>query len=152
MTNRFLKACAVAALVSGISAPALAQDNGHAFCSVEALAGNWVFASNDAGRFFEDGTATEVATVMGSLSIETDGTFDGEFDLIFGGVIALLDVFWEGEMTVDPDCRGTTFFSVPAFGTSRSDTIAVVSAHEILGMSLDPTNIWSYQMRKLPGR
>ena len=42
MTNQILSACAIATLVTGLSAPALADD-GNGFCSTQNLAGRWLF-------------------------------------------------------------------------------------------------------------
>ena len=50
----------------------------------------------------------------------------------------------------DSDCTGTVSFAT-SVGSVRTDSIVVVNRREILGMSQDPANLWTYQVRRIAG-
>lgn len=118
-------------------------------CSVRQLAGSWIFAT-DIGRqalgapFPPD----KDVTAIGTMNIKRDGTLDGAFDLTvqdFGFIPAITYV---GEVILNPDCTGTVSFET-SVGSMRVDSIAVLSRREILAMSQDPANLWTYQIRRI---
>jgi hypothetical protein len=49
---------------------------------------------------------------------------------------------------VNPDCTGTLTFTTSR-GTTRTDSIIVLSGGYVRGMSQDPVFLWTYDMRRL---
>ena len=147
MTNGILRACAVAALVTGISAPAFAGD-GDGFCSTQNLAGRWVFFT-EVGRQ-SLGLGDGDITALGTINFDKDGNVSGIFDVTVADFGSVPEVGFGGTVTVDPDCIGTMEFETD-LGTTRTDRIAVLSRDEIRGMSLDPLNLWTFWARRIPG-
>lgn len=146
MTNRILTACAVAALVAGMSAPASAAD-GDGFCSTQNLAGSWLFFT-EVGHTEYGGPDI---TALGTMNIDKEGNLSGTFDVTVANVISLPEIGYSGSVTVDSDCIGTIMF-VTDSGAARTDRIAVFSRDEFRGMSLIPDNMWTYWARRVPGR
>ena len=118
-------------------------------CSVKQIAGNWVFATG-IGRQMLGFPPDSDITAIGTMNINADGTLDGIFDFTVENIAPFSDITYTGTVTVGPDCRGTLVF-VTSFGSSRIDSIVVVDRTEILGMSRDPANLWTYQVRRLEG-
>lgn len=146
MINRIFTACAVAALVTGISAPSFAGDS-DGFCSTQNLAGNWLF--------FTEVGHTELGgpdiTALGSMNIDKEGNLSGTFDVTVANIVSIPDIGYAGTVTVSSDCIGTVTFETD-LGASRTDRIAVFSRNEFRGMSLEPDNLWTYWARRIPGR
>lgn len=149
MTNGILKACAVAALVIGISAPALAGD-GNGFCSTQNLAGRWLFFTEVGQQSLGLGGDGDI-TALGTMNIDKEGNVSGTFDVTVADLFSAPDIGYGGTVTVFPDCIGTLVF-ITDLGTTRTDRIAVLSRNEIRGMSLDPLNLWTYWARRIPGQ
>jgi hypothetical protein len=63
----------------------------------------------------------------------------------------LKDIPYTGTLTINEDCTGELTFETEN-GNARTDSIVVVSKSEILGMSRDPNNLWTYQVRRVAGR
>ena len=57
-------------------------------------------------------------------------------------------VDYVGTVVVNPDCTDTVIFET-SFGSVRSDSIVVINRREMLGMSQDPLNLWTYQIRRI---
>lgn len=120
-------------------------------CSTRSMAGRWMFATDigrqSLGAPFPDG---KDITAIGIFSVDRAGNVAGHFDATVQDFSFLPDIAFTGSMTVNPDCTGTLTF-VTTVGTARTDSIVVVSRRELLGMSQDPSNLWTYQVRRLPG-
>ena len=125
--------------------PAVADDS----CSVKDIAGNWIFATS-IGRQMLGGDLPpdKDITAIGTMNIARDGTLSGTFDFTVENTVFFPGVSYVGSVVVNPDCTGTLSFSTSA-SSSRSDSIAIVSRHEILAMSQDPLNLWTYQIRRI---
>jgi hypothetical protein len=139
----------VITLLLGFSAglPANA-DTGH--CSVASLQGRWIFAT-EIGQQMLGGPfpADKDITAIGTLNVGRNGTVSGTFDATVEDTFFLPGIEYTGSITLNRDCIGTVTFITTA-GTARTDTIALVARDEILGMSQDPANLWTYQARRLP--
>lgn len=118
-------------------------------CSTAALAGKWIFAT-DVGHQSLASFApyTGDITAIGTSDIQPDGSMSGVFDFTVADLVFVPNVTYTGSVTVSPDCRGTATFETSA-GTTRTDSFVVVSRNEILGMSQDPKNLWTYQLRRI---
>ncbi len=125
--------------------PALA-DNA---CSVKQIAGNWVFATG-VGRQMLGFPPDSDVTAIGTMNIDSEGNLSGRFDLTIEDYDHFSGIDYTGTVTVNADCTGTIEF-VTSVGSMRADSIAVVNRGEILGMSRDPANLWTYQVRRLSG-
>lgn len=125
--------------------PAAADDT----CSVRDLAGNWVFATG-IGRQMLGGDVppNKDITAIGTMNIARDGTLSGRFDFTVQDSFFFPGVDYVGSVVVNPDCTGTVTFQT-SFGSVRTDSIAVVSRREMLGMSQDPLNLWTYEIRRI---
>lgn len=119
----------------------------NAACSIKDIAGKWIFATG-VGRqslgFPSDGDMT----ALGTMNIERDGSLSGTFDATVEDFAPLLSVTYFGYVQVNPDCTGTITFATSA-ESSRTDSIAIINRREILGMSQDPANLWTYQIRRI---
>lgn len=69
------------------------------------------------------------------MNINRTGELKGAFNVTFEGAAFV---------------PGVSF--VTGVGTARSDSIVVLNRYEFWGMSEDPSNLWTYQARRLPGR
>lgn len=143
MSNR-VAILAVAALLLGSSASD-ADDNGHQKCSLKKVAGYWAFAT-DVGRQML-GPGGDI-TALGTMTLNRDGDVNGIFDFTIEDAISLTDVTFTGTLEVNADCRGTLEF-VTSTGSVRTDSIVVINRREMLGMSRDPANLWTYSVRRL---
>lgn len=118
-------------------------------CSVKQLAGNWMFATG-IGRQMLGFPPDSDMSAIGIFSIDKDGNVNGRFDVTIENVDAMRGIEYWGEATVNDDCTGTIAFTT-SVGSTRTDSIVVVDRSEMLAMSLDPLNLWTYQMRRLQG-
>lgn len=120
-------------------------------CSTQAMAGQWIFATGIGhqmlGTPFPPG---KDITAIGKLTFERDGTVTGLFDVTVEEFAFFPDNTVDGTIIIYPDCTGYLTF-VTSAGTARTDSIAVVGPREILGMTQDPNNLWTYQVRKISG-
>ena len=128
------------------SGPALANDE-ETPCSVEAIAGNWIFGTEVGQQLFFPDQPGDI-TALGTMNFDSAGNVSGIFNNAIAGFVAGSDVAYGGTVTVDPDCRGILNF-VTASGFMRTDSIAVVNGSEIWGMSSDPANLWTYKVRRI---
>lgn len=125
--------------------PALAGDR----CSVKSIAGNWIFATGVGRQEFGNGIPPDKdVTAIGTMNIDRDGYMEGVFDLTIEGVAFIPGIAYSGSVIVNPDCTGSVSF-VTSAGSMRTDSIAVLGRSEILGMSQDPLNLWTYQIRRI---
>lgn len=121
---------------------ALADDD---LCSIEAIAGHWVFAT---GVGHSEVPIPQDITAIGTMNIAKDGSLSGTFDVTVQNTFFVPEVLYAGSVSVNRDCRGTLTF-ITGVGTERTDSIVVVNQSEILGMSQDHLNLWTYQMRRI---
>ena len=117
-------------------------------CSVRDIAGKWIFATGigrqSLGEPFPPG---KDITAIGTMNINRDGTLEGKFDVTvqdaFPGTLT-----YSGSVVVNADCTGTLTF-ITSTGATRTDSIAIISRREMLGMSQDPANLWTYQVHRI---
>jgi hypothetical protein len=147
-----MKSFKIAVLLSAVSmfaaVPALADNR----CSIKAVVGKWIFATGVGhqmlGPPFPDG---KNITAIGTLNIDRHGNLSGQFDATVQDFTFLPAIAYNGAITVNKDCTGTVTF-ITSVGTMRTDSIAVISRDEMLGMSQDPANLWTYQVRRISSR
>ncbi len=121
-------------------------------CSVRQIAGSWIFATGIGRQAL--GTPfppDKDITAIGTMNIKRDGTLSGTFDVTVQDTAFVPGVEYTGEVILNPDCTGTLYFET-TLGSTRVDSIAVLSRREILGMSQDPLNLWTYQVRRITPR
>jgi hypothetical protein len=114
-------------------------------CSTRMLAGRWMFAT-DVGKqtFFPGGDITAI----GTFRVDRAGNLKGKFDATVANFGFLPGVDFDGTVTVNPDCTGTLTFTTSR-GTTRTDSIIVLSGGHVRGMSQDVAFLWTYDMRRL---
>ena len=118
-------------------------------CSVKDIAGKWMFATSIGQQSLSDMLPPgKDLTALGTMNIERDGTLEGVFDFTVEDEFFFPDVPYSGTVVVNPDCTGTISF-VTGAGSMRNDSIAIVNRREILAMSQDPANLWTYQIRRI---
>ncbi len=117
-------------------------------CSLRDVVGRWVFASAISRQMAPIFPVGKDMTALGTMNIERDGTLSGTFDLTVQDFEHYPQVGYVGSIVINRDCTGTVTF-VTEFGSSRTDSIAVVGRGEILGMSKDPANLLTYQVRRV---
>ena len=129
-------------------APALADKR----CNLRMIAGQWVFAT-EIGRqaLGEPFPPDKHLTAIGTMTIGRDGHVEGRYDATVQESMFLKDIPYTGTLTINEDCTGELTFETEN-GNARTDSIVVVSKSEILGMSRDPNNLWTYQVRRVAGR
>ena len=142
-----LIALAIAAtLVFALPGEATHAGNG---CSVKSIAGKWMFATGigrqSLGAPFPPG---KDITAIGTMNINRDGSLSGTFDATVQDTIFLPGIVYDGSVVINPDCTGTVSF-VTSAGSVRTDSIVVLSRGRMLGMSQDPNNLWTYQIRRV---
>ena len=138
--------CLAAGLVlTCLSQPASADN--HGACSVEAIAGSWLFATDVGQQALIPGQDGDI-TAIGTMNLDKEGHLEGVFDNTFANFMAFTGNTYSGSVTVTPDCLGELTF-VTSTGSMRTDTIAIVSRDEFRGMSRDPNNLWTYQARRI---
>ena len=120
-------------------------------CSAKSLAGRWMFATGigrqSLGPPFPEG---KDITAIGIFAVDRSGNVTGRFDATVQDFLFLPNNTFTGVMTLNRDCTGTLTF-VTSAGTARTDSIVMVNRREILGMTQDPSNLWTYQVRRLSG-
>lgn len=138
-----------ATLLLGMSTGIPAQaDSG--YCSVAMLQGHWIFATGIGYQALGAPFPPDKdITAIGTMTVNRDGSIEGQFDATVENSFFLPGVTYAGSITLNRDCTGTVTFITGA-GTARTDTIALVARDEMLGMSQDPENLWTYQVRRLP--
>lgn len=132
-------------VIGCLAVPALARAERP--CSVQDLAGEWMFATAVGRQAFPDTPEGDI-TALGTMNLSASGTLAGTFDVTVETVFNLTDVPYSGSFSVGEDCRGTLSF-VTGQGSSRTDSIVVVGPNEFLGMSQDTNNLWTYQARRI---
>lgn len=132
-------------LLSGAAVPAGAEDASP--CSVASLAGKWVFAT-DVGQQSLIPDVDGDITAIGTMNVDESGNVEGVFDNNFADFMAFTGDPYSGSLTVGENCLGELTF-VTGAGGMRTDTIAIISSGEFLGMSRDPNNLWTYQARRI---
>lgn len=158
--QRFLLVCAVASL-SGLaiadedrftedsySASVLAKADKRG-CSVRDITGRWLFATSIGRQMLPDLPPDKDMTAIGTWRVKRDGTLTGSFDVTVEDTFFGPGIRYEGSVVVNRNCTGTVTF-VTELGSTRTDTIAIVGRNEIIGMSQDPFNLWTYQVRRIP--
>lgn len=132
-------------LLTLLGRPAVADDS----CSIRAIAGNWLFATGIGRQMLGVPFPPDKdITAIGTMNIAADGTLSGTFDITVEDFAFIPGVVYTGSVTVNPDCTGTLNFAT-SVGSVRTDSIAVISRREILGMSQDHLNLWTYQIRRI---
>lgn len=144
-----MKVLTLIILLTGMSLFPTAQALADGPCSTRAIVGSWVFATA-IGRQMLGFPEGKDITAIGTMNISRDGSVSGEFDATVQDTIFLPDNTYSGTVSVNRDCTGTLTF-VTSTGTMRTDSIVVVDRDEILGMSQDPLNLWTYQVRRISG-
>jgi hypothetical protein len=127
-----------------LAAPAVTADEG---CSVQDIAGRWVFATG-VGQLPALGGDI---TAIGTMNIDAEGNLDGRFDVTVATVRFLPGVPYSGSVVVNDDCTGTLRF-VTGAGTVRTDSIVVLGREDMWGMSQNPANLWTYTVRRISSR
>ncbi len=147
-----MKALTMTILLMGMGLLPTAQALADDLCSTRAIAGRWVFATGVGRQMFGDPIpAGKDITAIGTMNIDRDGNLSGEFDFTIQDFFFFPDNTYSGSVTVDPDCTGTLSF-VTSDGTARTDSIVVVDRSEMLGMTQDPLNLWTYQVRRISSK
>ncbi len=125
--------------------PAAAESN----CSVRDISGNWMFATSIGRQMLGAPFPPDKdITAIGTMNIERDGSLSGTFDVTVQDTVFLPGIVYTGSVVVHPDCTGTVTFQT-SVGSVRSDSIVVINRREILAMSQDPLNLWTYQIRRI---
>lgn len=145
-----MKVLTMIILLTGMSSFPAAQALAHGTCSTRAIAGSWVFATA-IGRQMLGFPAGKDMTAIGTMNIARDGSVSGTFDATVQDTVFLPGNTYSGSVDVNRDCTGTLTF-VTSAGSVRTDSIVVVDRDEILAMSQDPLNLWTYQVRKVSGK
>ena len=117
-------------------------------CTVRKVAGRWLFATSIGRQMLPDLPPDKDITALGTMTIERDGTVSGTFDVTIEDVVFMPGIPYNGSVVINPDCTGTLVF-VTGADSARTDTIAVVGRSEMIGMSQDPANVWTYQVRRV---
>ncbi len=144
-----MKALTMTILLMGMGLLPTAQVLAGDACSTRAIAGSWVFATGVGRQMFGDPFPLgKDITAIGTMNIDRDGSLSGKFDTTIQDSLFLPDNTYTGSVIVNPDCTGTLSF-VTSFGVARTDSIVVVDRREMLGMSQDPVNLFTYQVRRI---
>ena len=141
--SRYIRTLIALLACSLVAGPAFA-DKG---CSVKKLAGKWVFATGigqqNLGFPFSDGDITAI----GTMNISKNGSLEGKFDAVeYQGLVGQEIPYW-GSIVVNKDCTATIQFTTPL--SSRLDSIVIVNRREMIGMSRDPLNLWTYKVYRI---
>lgn len=116
-------------------------------CSVKKLAGKWVFATGVGQQSLPFILSDGDITAIGTMNISRNGSLEGKFDVTVFNDFVGQDIPYWGSIVVNPDCTGTIEFTTPL--SSRTDSIVIVNRNEMIGMSRDTTNLWTYQVRRI---
>jgi len=141
-----MKALTMTILLMGMGLLSTAQVLAGDSCSTRAIAGSWVFATG-VGRQMLGFPPGKDITAIGTMNIAKDGSVSGEFDTTIQDEMFFSDIAYAGTVDVNADCTGTLTFET-IFG-ARTDSIVVVDRREMLGMSQDPFNLFTYQVRRI---
>ena len=142
---RYFLALSAILICTLASRPALAG----ASCSVRDIAGNWMFATSIGRQMLgEPFPPDKDITAIGTMNIERNGNLSGTFDVTVQDTVFIPGIVYVGSVVLKPDCTGTLTFET-SVGSVRSDSIVVVNRREILAMSQDPLNLWTYQIRRI---
>lgn len=156
---RFFSCLAATVTLLLTVAPALA-DGTIRPCSVESIAGNWIFATDVGQLADQNGTLLGHITAIGTMNIDRAGNLTGEFDNTRRREMksgTALNVSYWGVITVGPDCRGTLTFETSG-GAKRMDSIAVLNSHEMRAMTRAPAlspdvslawTLWTYRIVRI---
>ncbi len=139
----FLVVCLV--LTLSMSTSPVFADRG---CSIRDVAGKWVFATSIGRQMAPMFPPEKDITAIGTMNVGRDGSIEGVFDVTVEDTFFQPDIPYTGTMTINRDCTGTLEF-VTGIDSARTDSIVVVNRSEILGMSQDPLNLWTYQVRRI---
>jgi hypothetical protein len=146
----------VTVLAVRLAQPGPAEADSERECSIHDIAGNWFFATQvghlkvlhpETGETLVDGDIT----ALGTMNIGLDGSLIGVFDVTVLETFFSEGVGYSGSVTVNANCTGTLTF-VTTTGAERTDSIAVLNDNEMWGMSQDPLNLWTYEVRRIPGQ
>jgi hypothetical protein len=121
---------------------------GRAGCSLRDVAGQWLFATGIGRQMLPGFPPDKDITALGTMDIRPDGTLTGTFDVTVQDSFFIPGIGYDGTVVINPDCIGTLTF-VTGVGPVRTDSIAVVGRGEMIGMSQDPANLWTYQVRRV---
>jgi hypothetical protein len=111
------------------------------------LAGRWMFAT-DVGHQIRFPGGGHI-TAIGVFRFDRQGTLlDGVFDATAENFRLLPGITFTGSVVVNANCTGTLTF-VTSGGVTRTDSIVVLGPGFVRGMSQDPDNLWTYEMRRL---
>ena len=159
--QKILLVCAMASL-SGFAGADDAVNKGEYFaapahsypgkkgCSIRDVVGKWLFATSIGRQMFPDLPPEKDMTALGTWNVKRDGSMSGAFDLTVQDTFFEPGIPYEGSVVINRDCTGTVTF-VTALGSTRTDSLAIVGRNEIIGMSQDPFNLWTYQVRRVGG-
>ena len=158
-TKNILVACAIASLCgTAVGAEPAATDEsyraheqsfpGRHGCSLRNVAGKWLFATSIGRQMLPDFPPDKDITALGTMVIKRDGSVSGSFDVTVEDTFFVPGVGYTGSVVINSDCTGTLTF-VTELGSTRIDSIAVVGFSEMLGMSQDTANLWTYQVRRV---
>ena len=149
MTIHTKKLSLVVAVLAVVSVPGLARAEYSRGCSIRSVAGEWLFATGIGRQMLEELFPPDKdLTALGTMTIYPDGSIAGAFDVTVQDTAFVPNVPYSGSIVVNRDCTGSVTF-ITGVGTERTDSIAIVEWNEILGMSQDPRNLWTYQMRRI---
>ena len=147
-----MKSLMMTILLMGMGLLPTAQALAGGPCSTKAIAGSWVFATGVGRQMLGDPFPPgKDITAIGTMNIDRFGNISGKFDVTVQDFASIPDVTYSGAVTVNPDCTGTLIF-VTSVGTERTDSIVVVDRREMLAMSRDPANLWTYQVRRISSK
>ena len=157
--QKTILACAIASL-SGLAigeeyplrlpssaSPDLSRPARHG-CSLRDVVGKWIFVTSIGRQMLPGMPPEKDMTALGTWNVSSDGAMSGSFDVTVQDTFFMPEIGYAGTVTVNPDCTGTISF-VTELGSVRTDTLAIVGRGEILGMSQDPFNLWTYQVRRV---
>jgi hypothetical protein len=136
---------AIVVLALAWSGAAAADDD--ARCDTKSMSGRWLFATDVGHQMLLPGGDI---TAIGTMNISRDGELRGKFDATVQDWMFLPGNDYFGSIVVGPDCTGTLTFETSQ-GTSRTDSIVVVSRKAFWAMSQDPNNLWTYRARRISG-
>jgi len=117
-------------------------------CSLRDIAGNWLFATGIGHQMLPGFPPDKDITALGTMEVRKDGTLSGTFDVTVQDSFFIPGIRYDGSVMINRDCTGTLTF-VTEVGSVRTDSIALVGRGEIVGMSQDPANLWTYQARRV---
>jgi len=150
LTLRTVSMILLGSLLAAHAASAAA--GGKSDCSVRAVAGKWAFMTGIGRQMLgEPFPPGKDVTALGTMNIDRHGNLEGVFDLTVQDFAFIPRLTYAGSITVNDDCTGTVEF-VTSNGAARTDSIVVLSGREMRGMSQDPNNLWTYEVRRLPVR